>query len=422
MDYKEKYNAALERANVAHKDEDRHIKAILERIFPELKDSEDESIRKELMDFIYVTCFPVKDLKKKERFLDWLEKQGKQPTDKVEPKFKVGDWVVSNNTGEVWQIGASYTEKGQRLYLYNVNDVIMPITLDALNNVYHLWAIADAKDGDVLVASDGSIFLFAGVDDCACEYYVALTTDNYLKINKEVKGGYWETSRAVYPATKEQRDLLFQKMADAGYEWDSEKKELKKVEPEFHEGDWVVYNNDICQIVKREEGCNKLVTVFGIEKELVNERNLSTARLWTIQDAKDGDVVVDKSDGTIGIFQSIGHHPDGGSYNDPSYCFLNCRYDDGFFYADFEHGNTIVSDDLIPATKEQRDLLFQKMADAGYEWDNEKKELKKIEPKTLDADKVIEWLRQNTCAACFDEPDEGVSQRIDKFKTDFELW
>ena len=65
----------------------------------------------------------------------------------------------------------------------------------------------------------------------------------------------------------------------------------KESEHKFHERDWVVYNNDICQIVKREEGCNKLVTVFGIEKELVNERNLSTARLWTIQDAKDGDVI-----------------------------------------------------------------------------------------------------------------------------------
>ena len=45
-----------------------------------------------------------------------------------------------------------------------------------------------------------------------------------------------------------------------------------KVEPKFHKGEWVVYNNDICQIVKREEGCNKLVTVFGIEKELVNDK------------------------------------------------------------------------------------------------------------------------------------------------------
>lgn len=106
-----------------------------------------------------------------------------------------------------------------------------------------------------------------------------------------------------------------------------------------------------------------------------------SASAFTVQDAKDGDVVVDKSDGAIGIFQSIGHHPDGGSYNDPSYCFLHCRYDDGFFYADFEHGNEMDSDDIIPATKEQRDTLEKAMADAGYTFDFEKKELKKIEQK-----------------------------------------
>lgn len=58
----------------------------------------------------------------------------------------------------------------------------------------------------------------------------------------------------------------------------------KEHEHKFHEGDWVVYNNDICQVVKCEEGCYKLVTVSGIEKELVNEKNLSTTRLWTIND------------------------------------------------------------------------------------------------------------------------------------------
>lgn len=104
---------------------------------------------------------------------------------------------------------------------------------------------------------------------------------------------------------------------------------------------------------------------------------------WTIQDAKDGDVLVDKSDGTIGIFQSIGHHDDGGSFNDTSYCFLHCRYDDRLFYADFEHGNEMGSDDAIPATKEQRDLLFQKMKEAGYEWDSQNRELKKIDHKEL---------------------------------------
>ena len=39
---------------------------------------------------------------------------------------------------------------------------------------------------------------------------------------------------------------------------------------------------------------------------------------------------------------------------------------------------------LHPATKEQRNLLFQKMKDAGYEWDVEKKELKKLVPNRFD--------------------------------------
>jgi hypothetical protein len=48
-DYKEKYEHALERAKklIALPDD----KAMLEEIFPELKESEDENIRKELIEF-----------------------------------------------------------------------------------------------------------------------------------------------------------------------------------------------------------------------------------------------------------------------------------------------------------------------------------------------------------------------------------
>ena len=38
------YDAALERASVAHKDEDMHLKATLERIFPELKKNDDKKM------------------------------------------------------------------------------------------------------------------------------------------------------------------------------------------------------------------------------------------------------------------------------------------------------------------------------------------------------------------------------------------
>lgn len=49
MDYKEKYNKALEKAREIHDAEfTPYCKDALERLFPELKKSEDERIRKRL--------------------------------------------------------------------------------------------------------------------------------------------------------------------------------------------------------------------------------------------------------------------------------------------------------------------------------------------------------------------------------------
>ena len=51
----------------------------------------------------------------------------------------------------------------------------------------------------------------------------------------------------IYPATKEQRDILFQKMKEAGYQWNPDTKELKKVEQKFawSEDDEEFYNDII---------------------------------------------------------------------------------------------------------------------------------------------------------------------------------
>lgn len=172
-----------------------------------------------------------------------------------------------------------------------------------------------------------------------------------------------------------------------------EQKSYDKVEPKFKVGDWVVYKNDICQIVKREEGCNKLVTTFGIEKELVNERNLSTARLWTIQDAKDGDVLA-ASDNSVFIFS---HCEDGG-------CFHHVALANDGIIALNKNLKTCWETKRAarPATKEQRDILFQKMHEAGYEWDAEKKELRKIdiisEPKTTHHEG---WVNIFKCGLCY---------------------
>ena len=179
-------------------------------------------------------------------------------------------------------------------------------------------------------------------------------------------------------------------------------KPVYKVKPKFKVGDWVVSPNGVYwHIDAIQNGRYEVTADTGQCGNWPLDTNIY--HLWTIQDAKDGDVVISKSDGTIGIFQSIGHHPDGGSYNDPSYCFLHCRYDDGFFYADFENGNTMDADEKIsPATKEQRDLLFQKMKEAGYEWDDEKKELKKCEQKPADWSEEDERIISKILGICED--------------------
>lgn len=231
MTYEEKYKRAFEIAKEVYHDDrkDKIWREWLTKLFPELKESEDEKMRKMCIRYLdreYQHHSSADDRKNVEKCITWLEKQGEQkPTDKTGPKFnfKVGDWIT-NREGECYKIKSIYNVGGRYYFAADKDGEDCRICFGITNEYFHLWTIQDAKDGDVLVASDGSIFLFAGVVDCACKYYVALTTDNYVKINREVKGGYWETSRAVYPATKEQRDLLFHKMKEAGYEWDNEKK------------------------------------------------------------------------------------------------------------------------------------------------------------------------------------------------------
>ena len=88
--------------------------------------------------------------------------------------------------------------------------------------------VVTEKDGDVL-ASGHLVFIFKAIHgvwlNCHCSAHNdgSFIADSYdLMTNK-----YFSE---VHPATKEQRDFLFAKMKEAGYEWDAEKKELRKIE------------------------------------------------------------------------------------------------------------------------------------------------------------------------------------------------
>ena len=69
------YDEAIKVAKEWHTDAQIGFKANLEKLFPELKESEDERIRKALINYIDVYG-DAGDFTKKQ-FIAWLEKQGK---------------------------------------------------------------------------------------------------------------------------------------------------------------------------------------------------------------------------------------------------------------------------------------------------------------------------------------------------------
>ena len=97
-----------------------------------------------------------------------------------------------------------------------------------------------------------------------------------------------------------------------------------------------------------------------------------TATAFTIQDAKPGDVL--KNNELTIIFRKRGNE----RWDDviDYYAFMSNNSNKIKIQEGVSHAGCYSESDYVPATKEQRDLLFQKMKKAGYEWDAEKKELK----------------------------------------------
>ena len=275
------YDEALKKASDAHKDDDRHLKATLERIFPELKYSDDNT----MINFIIneLACLRATDEKGSDRYeeltnaigwlekqgkeeyalksfkdedvrkfmqyiekqakayefnlpnrsydiyaftkdlLVWLEKQDKNSTDKIEPKFKVGDWVV-NKFGDSWHID-SLDKKNYQVSNGKGNYNYFPILK---HNEMHIWTIQDAKDGDVIqLGKVTAIFKkYIGREKCICYCSFCKNAGFEIPIENGEDNVYGCHNAA--PVTREQYNILMNAMNNAGYEWDIEKKELKK--------------------------------------------------------------------------------------------------------------------------------------------------------------------------------------------------
>lgn len=305
MGYEKKYKVAFKKALDLYNQG--LIKPQLEHIFPELKESKDNRIRKAIISILkgetrYVS---IEDTNK---YVTWLEKQGEELSANVEPKFnvgdtmrtwretangytdgmpvvvsidneyyhctnesiaikdqdnyefppinvkqkhndnakfKLGDWII-NQEGKCYQIKSIYNVDDGYYIATDKDGEDCKICFGIANEYYNIWTIQDAKPGDVLAInwhecgnSWEKIIIFVkyhnngikklGYSMPCVEGYGNTFKNGKLAFEDEEIPYYSKTWTAnLHPTTKEQRDLLFQTMKEAGYEWDSEKKEPQK--------------------------------------------------------------------------------------------------------------------------------------------------------------------------------------------------
>ena len=349
-----------------------------------------------------------------------------KPVDKVEPNFhfKVGQWIVA--TGKCVYLISKIDGFNVTLIDTNGNEHVFDAS--SLNDA-HEWNIVDAKAGDVLEFGDHGR-LVVGIVSYVNKSTGKIDVSCLLEGNKFKIGNYYALDTInPHPATKEQYNTFKNAMIDAGYTFDFEKKVLRKlkfqigdeiktanegsltitridcfgywsddlficsfensarweligkpvdkVESKFHEGDWIVGANNVFKIISLNDELNCYIAVTPSNEEVKipyqfdnGQGHMCSYHLWTIQDAKDGDVLACNEE--ILLFKS---------YSVQGRISLYCWYNgqtNNFHSKEVDDTLLTTRNKICPAAKKQRDTLFAKMKEAGCEWDADKKELKNI--------------------------------------------
>ena len=159
MDYKQKYEEALERMKSWVKGEHpecfSEAQKTAEFIFPELKESENDRIVRCLLNYFNHVRYNGLDLQGTDvdEVIAWLEKQGEQKSaDKFEPKFKIGDWISNGRYVKkiiginsdwpyyIFQDGSSYRIKDVDTKWYIMPNMDELEWLDAETNENHCYS------------------------------------------------------------------------------------------------------------------------------------------------------------------------------------------------------------------------------------------------------------------------------------------
>ncbi len=233
------------------------------------------------------------------------------------------------------------------------------------------------KDGDIVATNSGLQVFILQRQKSDKEGYFYIGYD--FGLNDIFHAGECKFNRL---STEEEKQKLFDAIKKRGYKWNAETKTLEKfVEPRFNVGDWVIFikSKSVYRVEKKENYEYTLRYILG-GSMCLHFTTEYLIREWTIEDAKDGDVLTTSA----GPFIYNGNR--GGRSCPGCYCGINTlgRFEPCVCETHW------TSKKVCPATKEQRDALMKAMNDAGYKWNAETKTLDKlIKPKFKVGDEIV---------------------------------
>lgn len=369
MDYEKKYKDALEKAKEVYnrKDATDGGKLILESMFPELKGSEDEKMREMAIKAVYApeaqSCIKSWGINPDD-VIAWLEKQGEKESDS---RYENLEEILAADD----------------IYQMSMNDEMVQEAKEKAVNalsgmcIGRLLGLEKQYVHKPIISSNA---LREGIAHFGITQY---QIDNWLKKYVDVEGNYYD---GVLRALRV--DELYKLQEKQG-----KQKPADKAQPKFKVGDWITNSIETVQITGYDIDYGYQVNYKCKLQHRDTDIIEKEYHLWTIQDAKDGDVLVDNY--AIIIFRKIGNHV----LDDVVDFYICYSFEKGIIIQRHNlHCGFIDSVFFKPATKEQSDMFFQKMHEAGYEWDFEVKELNKIEKKPACSEEEKQLLFKDLCA------------------------
>lgn len=175
----------------------------------------------------------------------------------------VGDWIVDTFGRNWWVIEFSYSSDKFRLRR-DIDGAESVLDGATIKDSFRPWTIKDdAEPGDIISITLCPEGIWTGIFK-SLESYGSFSSYCFVNTRGVFKMGSTGHAnlRSAHPATEEQRKLLWEKMKESGYGWDSHKKILRRFDhkPRFREGDVIVSakNLDIRYIIREVGVPNEL--------------------------------------------------------------------------------------------------------------------------------------------------------------------